>query len=1218
MKIRELPWLPGHQLQGKTVFPAAGYISTMLEASRSLAPDGNAISLIDVQDFTIHQAMPFDEEDAGIETLVSLTDIRHDEPRQVVTARFTYSAAVGKDAETLSLVASGGVEVHLGEASSKILPPQGPSPSNLISISEDRFYASMEELGYGYSGPFRALSSMKRKLGRAECRVTITSPEDEVNSEKLLVHPAMLDCAIQAVIVAYCHPGDGGLWSLHVPTTFNRIRVNPSLCGSAWGETGSVPVSAATFKGSGIGLLGDVDIYGSNTPHAAIQVQGVKAVPFAAATAADDEKLFARFHWASISPDGDDIAKDDRVTPEQHQLALATERTAFYYMRKFDRELPADHPARSDPTFASYLNFGRHMISLADAGRHKYAKKEWVNDTLEVLQEATAQYSSTIDVRIIRGVGEAMPRVFEGETTILEHLLPTGLLTDYYVNALGMRQSSGWIGRAVKQIVHRYPRMNILEIGAGTGGATKSIFKQIGHDFESYTFTDVSTGFFQEAESVFAPYKKRMVFRALDAGGDPVAQGFAPGSYDLIVASFVIHATNKLEGTMRNVRKLLRPGGFVVLGEGTNQNWLRDGFVFGTLPGWWAGADEGRNLSPCVPPEKWDDVLRETGFSGIDTITPDGFMNTYATSVFVAQAVDEKVDFLREPLSAPIPSSIVSRKDTIEDLVVIGGSTLRTSRLVADLKRILNSFTNKALYFKSLADVQHHKFAPGSTVLSLTELDKPVFGDTVPEDFEGLKQLVAAEKTLLWVTAGRRIEDPYANMSLGFLRNGTCENRELRLQSMDFEGSKPDARVLAEALLRLEYASEVMASNGQTDLLWSIEPEIIVNSVGRQLVPRLAPMADANDRYNSGRRKVTHEVNSNETAVTIHTDEKQHYSMQDVSLYQQQSTSEPGLHLHASHATLSPIMTPLGPRFLIFGSTSKSNKKLLTLTTSLTSINLIPEGASVECGDSWATPPERLVALTAANISAISILESLVSGQKLLAHNSPMILAEVLSRRAKEKGVEVLFTTDSMDANNDSWISIPTYMTTRQIQEVIPDGVSAFVSFGSAPCNSALLSCLPSYCRTEVLGTTFPDKTDLGGNTSTSSAVLAEVLSRAIRHVEDDDVDLVRNPELVIPVATPSDVTAGKIPHESMSVIQWSENSIVQAQVNRLDAKQLFSSGKTYWLVGLSRSLGLSICDWMIHRGAKYIVITSRNPQVEPSWEEAHRRKGVTIKIIAK
>ena len=50
----------------------------------------------------------------------------------------------------------------------------------------------------------------------------------------------------------------------------------------------------------------------------------------------------------------------------------------------------------------------------------------------------------------------------------------------------------------------------------------------------------------------------------------------------------------------------------------------------------------------------------------------------------------------------------------------------------------------------------------------------------------------------------------------------------------------------------------------------------------------------------------------------------------------------------------------------------------------------------------------------------------------------------------------------------------------------------------------------------------------------------------------------------------------------------------------------------------IAGSLGLSLCDWMIEHGAKYAVITSRNPKVDLAWVEINRRKRAVVKILAK
>lgn len=82
--------------------------------------------------------------------------------------------------------------------------------------------------------------------------------------------------------------------------------------------------------------------------------------------------------------------------------------------------------------------------------------------------------------------------------------------------------------------------------------------------------------------------------------------------------------------------------------------------------------------------------------------------------------------------------------------------------------------------------------------------------------------------------------------------------------------------------------------------------------------------------------------------------------------------------------------------------------------------------------------------------------------------------------------------------------------------------------------------------------------------------------------------------------------------------MNWREDSTVPTLVEPVEArKDLFEDHKTYWLVGLSGNLGQSLCDLMIVHGARYVVMTSRTPNVVKEWIQAHQSKGVTITVLA-
>ncbi|SPO01909.1 related to polyketide synthase [Cephalotrichum gorgonifer] len=1218
LRTREMEWMPGHQLQNQTVFPAAGYLASAIEASWALAV-GKGVQLIELENFVIHQSIAFDDDDSGIETLVSLIEVNRCVRTDTIQAKFTYSAAIGKEPETFTLAASGIVRVRLGESSETVLPQRRPRIPHMIDVESDRFYGSLADMGYIYSGDFRGLSSLKRKLGHASGLVNVVSCES--SEDALLVHPATLDCALQSIILAYSYPSDGRLWSLHVPTGFSRLRINPSLCGHNWSEAGAVAFDSATVDRDGAGILGDVDIFGQDSQNVAIQLEGMRAVPFAEATSASDRKIFSQTSWKNMDPDGEVIARDDAVTDEEEDLAYVLERISTFYTRKFDHELPVDHPARTRRPFSDYLNFCRHMNELQQSGRHVYAKKEWLNDTLDDIMVASARYDDAPDVKIMKVVGEQMPRVFRGETTILEHLRPNNLLDDYYVGALGFPKFSKWLGRTVSQITHRYPHMNILEIGAGTGGATKSILRMIGNDFTSYTFTDISSGFFETAQSVLTEYKDRMIFKAFDAERDPASQGFTPGSYDLIVASFVIHATGKLDVAMRNVRKLLRPGGYVAFAESTNNDQTRAGFIFGTLPGWWAGVDEGRVLSPCVSAERWDAVLRSTGFSGIDTITPEHFETIYAGSVFVSQAVDDRISFLREPLVTGVPD-LPANDPLLGDVIILGGRSLGVARLIANITKILRPYSRSMTIFKTLGEVDTSTTTTGSTILSLTELEKPVFQHMTPVEFEAFKSIFQSEKAVMWVTSGRRADDPFSNMVAGFGRTAVHEVPELRLQLLDFEArSRIDARELAESLLQLKFAGEIAKGGGSNDLLWSIEPEVVFGSDGSRLIPRQGMRPDANDRYNSERRPLTRSVDIDNSNAVILQKEGHDYCVLDASPSAGPShLLESTIELKTTLCVVSAIKTRLGHRFIVLGVNRRTGAKLAALTESLASIQYIPENTAVPYEQRENFSDAQSLALLATSLISRAVVDSAFPGQALLIHNPTHLMAWSVSRLASAKGVNVAFSTNSSYSDvPPSWIRFLPCTPKREVQQLLPKHLSSFWEIspgtGHFSTRESILSLLPGGCRVETSNTIFSD----------SSSAVPEGLTALLGEEVRDAIDCSRDedPNLAIPswdleTIGIVDIARGVKPGSPLSIVAWDSPSPWPVRVRRLSSKPLFRADRTYWLVGLSGTLGLSLCDWMVNLGAKYLVISSRNPaKIDPAWIETNRQRGATVKLFA-
>ncbi|ROV88308.1 hypothetical protein VMCG_10475 [Cytospora schulzeri] len=1223
LRVSELEWIAGHRVQGQIVFPAAGYLATALEAARFAA---NAMSeeirLIEISNFVVHRAMVFDREDVGIEVLTQLCEITRHEKTKSIHTKITYSAALPSSTDELTVVASGQLDILLGPASSALLPIRSPTLPHMVNVDTDRFYQALAQLGYEFSGRFRSLSELKRRHFQSSCLVQLQPSDD------LLIHPAELDAVLQSCMLAYSYPFDEQLRTLHLPRTIQRIRVSPAVLlarHSNRSNTAAFVVDAAVrrIETNSKGLSGDITMYPSTASHGAVQIQSATFVPVEV-SGGHDRKVFSKEYWANMTVDGSIISQAIPLAEEHRTMHLLLERIATFYLRKFDRDVAPDDPIRSQSPISHYLDFACHITSTIQAGKHGSAQPEWLHDTLEDIIEASRSFSSVVDFEIMHLVGKQMPRVFRGETTMLEEFRAggsVGILDRYYAEGFGLSESARWIGLAVAHIVDRYPHMNILEIGAGTGSATKAIFREIGQRSRSYTYTDVSAAFFENASQSFRQQQDRIVFKTLDIEQDPLQQGYHEGAYDLVVAFFVIHATSDIERALRNIRRLLRPGGFLVVGEGQEgpNAVASSGFIFGTLPGWWLGAGkDGRNLSPHISPEEWARLLRATGFSGIDVSVPaswQGLLNVYH---FVAQAVDDQVQFFREPLA---PSRW--RPPPIEKLVIVGGQTNQSSRLVEGLRSALaDEFATEVHTVKALSDLDYDRVVDiNTTVLSLTELDGPIFKDITPASFEAIKNMFGSGKRLFWVTSRRLDVNPLSNMTVGFGRVAANESPDLRLQQLDVEEPlNIEPRIVVDIFLRF-YASEFKDDS----LLWSLEPETRVDSRGYQLFSRLRPVTELNDRYNSIDRAITHEKSIRESPIIL-----QHcprgfvikdFSTWEASVSETHIDSADMLKLCITHATISAIRTPIGYRFLALGLRPEDGASVLALTPSLASVLTISARSTVPV-EVVQGSEHKILATVAAHLVASAVLDPLCRSQTILVHNGVERLALAFTTQAAEKDIKVVFTSDSTQGDYAvaSSIWLPEFATQQDIDDVLPSDPVAFVDFGVgetawAKNEPGIASSLPAHCRIENTKTLF---STTGGQTQSSlSPVLGETLRRALRLMQES----IRLGDVTSSTGHPSinlrQVADGPVPADPLTIVDFTRETLVPVRASRLDLRPMFKgSGSTYWVAGMTGLLGISLCDWMINNGAKNVVISSRRPEVSPDWIEACKRKGANVMAI--
>ncbi|KAL5882916.1 hypothetical protein ACKVWC_001922 [Pyricularia oryzae] len=575
------------------------------------------------------------------------------------------------------------------------------------------------------------------------------------------------------------------------------------------------------------------------------QVQNLFCVSLVPSEGPYRDGIFTEEIWA---PDPEYALRELELEPEglgdKAHLQTVEELTHYYIYQiyqGFSRE-----EAKSDKTqwFIKRLwqwldhivgvNNGKTLfIPSVEPFRNPWAEDP---DRFRRLMERIEPIKNLVEIQILQAVANNILRIMRQEEgpTILEMLFKDDMLGRLYREPAVYARVNRYLGRAAKAISHRFPRCDIIEVGAGTGGGTQAMFNGLRGAYHSYTFTDISSGFFTQAKVKFAAEVDRMVFKTLDVEKDAVEQGFSPAAYDIVVASNVLHATKDIGNSLANIRKLLKPGGYLLLIEVTAVDKVLVPFLMGAVPGWWLFQDKWRagTFSPFLTPTGWDTVLRESGYdTGTENLfhdmsTPDNHLS----NVIVARATD--ADWMDFQSCRTAPSSrfhsesiiVVASPDTYDR----DAGPCISRQVAVDLSDSLFRFYNR-----HATEVEHAGKQPIITIVDsldkalaspgfdksvlvvLSDLDHPIMNGITPAAWEALKSTLGRIfQPIVWATRQRLCSgNPHQNMLVGMGRCARYKNPGLVLRFVDLDCS--DRSCPGPAAMRT-LAREVWQANFKT------------------------------------------------------------------------------------------------------------------------------------------------------------------------------------------------------------------------------------------------------------------------------------------------------------------------------------------------------------------------------------------------------------------
>ncbi|KAK4096250.1 putative polyketide synthase [Parathielavia hyrcaniae] len=1234
LRREEIEWLDGHQIEQQTVFPATGYVAMALEAARVIAGDAS-LRGIEICEFHIAQAISLDADDpAGVETVFKVDRISGDKTNKM-SLSFSCHAAFGA---ALRRCAYGNMDIVFGAAEPALLPGreldtklQGLSPVNI-----DTFYEHLGELGYGYTGLFRGVTTLERKHSTASGHMVNAARLEPTASPPLMMHPATMDTLLQTVLGAIGAPHDGRLSTICVPTKIGRIVINP-LFGGATGMGRTVTFEARLTNYSPGNIQGDAALF-DGSGHCAIQMEGVRVSPLAAPSPSDDRLLFSETAWGPLVPDMDISPSYEARAPEARRISELKEKVVLLYMCRIRQTLAPEHVDALNWHGKKIVDWFDHVLDLTRNGKHPVCKSEWLQESLDT---AVAELgTSTIDMEAVRRVGDNLVLALRGgqtQTSMLGVLREHGLLDRLSTEFPELTLPREQLVRVAGQLAFRYPHMTVLEVGAGAGATTGAILEGLGRSYYSYTYTDTHSGYFEAAQSRFSGHSDRIIYKTLDVQKDLARQGFKESSYDLVVASNTLHAAESLQETLTPVRKLLKPGGYLLLSEGTNPSALLGNFIYCGFEGHWVGEQDGRIWTPMITAQAWDRLLVDTGFSGTDAVSPDHETELQSLSVILSQAVDSTINFLRQPLPRGVDGTTNDQhvQPRGARLIIIPTGSPNSHALVSELKTFLAPYFSDTVTATTLETLELHDSSTSGmaaiTTLSLADVDGSCFREITDAGFETLKRLTEVSSRFLWVAAGRESENPYNGMAKGLMASVAYENPHALYQYfniVDDEALRAD--VIACQLLRLEMG------DADNDFrlpvrVWSTEVELRLEH-GRLWIPRVRNDEAMNLRYMSNRRVV-------EEQVDCHAGSHHAVAMTESGrLVRSLGTTAPthGGCGASGGATMRTVRTryslshPLrleGGELLypVIGTCEQSKSLVLALAETRSSV--------ITTCASWCWPvpthireEEEAAAYlyqTATHILAAHLVGMATHSSTIIVHEADDALRAAIVACAAApvlRAVTVLFldvyekTPSKTHGCDQRWssaevVSVHQMTSTRALAKLFPlKNVSVVARFGCDPETTGVWSRLETILPHHVRRATIDGL--LAAPVSVYSKLCRDTHSESgIASLEAARSRLAKNASSVavkgIPDAVMVDVQsfAGS-DDRALTVIDWTRTERVSVKIQPASSLVNLSPNKTYLLVGMTGDLGRSVCRWMIGRGARHVVVTSRNPKIENWWFE--------------
>lgn len=429
------------------------------------------------------------------------------------------------------------------------------------TITAEKTYQHFFDIGMGYGRAFQALRNLKYNAhGEAMAEVITfdwTSGEEMHSAQDHVIHPVTLDAAAQLIYLALT---DGATKTIptSIPTRVHNLWVSSSGL-SHPSATSIKAYTKSAFKGNR-STESSLFALDTETGELRLMITGLETTMVANSDSDSAAHLESRQLCSSVvfKPDIETLSSSDIEAHCKSGLNERAEPIKFYgdlsflvfaFISRTLGELSLHPPENLSPHLEKYVAWMQLQMEKEYQQGMTYSMSDWqtlARDSTYVDDLSRLVAGCGAEGRLFVETGRNLLPIIHGHFDPLNLLFGSELAENYYEDIFNSSCCQA-MATYVDLLAHKNPGMKILEVGAGTGGMTRTVLSALtGSESEDglaryaqYDYTDISGAYFEKAEAKLGLDKQKLRFKILNIEADPGDQGVEIESYDLVIAGLV-------------------------------------------------------------------------------------------------------------------------------------------------------------------------------------------------------------------------------------------------------------------------------------------------------------------------------------------------------------------------------------------------------------------------------------------------------------------------------------------------------------------------------------------------------------------------------------------------------------------------------------------------------------------------------------------------------